>query len=97
MRSYSQLSEFDLLLDLGIWPWHFDFDILVNIHLHLWQFSLTEVSKILTLGELFKVKVKSQGQKSRSKDKVKATFGAAFYKLRYEPSLKSLWQLDVKL
>ena len=40
--------------------------------------------KILTLVELFKVKVK-------------VIFGAAFHKLKYETSLKSLLQLDAKL
>ena len=37
-----------------------------------------------TLGELFKVKVK-------------VIFDVAFHKLKHESSLKSLWQLDVKL
>ena len=31
---------------------------------------------------------------SRSKIKVQVIFGAAFHKLNYEPSLKSLLQLD---
>ena len=35
--------------------------------------------------------------RSRSEVKVKVIFGAAFHKLKYEPSLKSLWQLDAKL
>ena len=34
---------------------------------------------------------------SRSKIKVQFIFGAAFHKLKYEWSLKSLWQLDAKL
>ena len=34
---------------------------------------------------------------SRSKIKVQVIFGAAFHKLKYERSLKSLWQLDAKL
>ena len=34
---------------------------------------------------------------SRSKVKVKVIVGAAFHKLKFEPSLKSLWQLDEKL
>ena len=34
---------------------------------------------------------------SRSKIKVQVIFGAAFHKLEYERSLKSLWQLDAKL
>ena len=34
---------------------------------------------------------------SRSKIKVQVIFGAAFHKLKYEWSLKSLWQLDAKL
>ena len=62
MQSYSQLSEFDLLLDLDLdlannrlWPVH-------NIQAYFGKFSLIDVSKILTLCELFKVKVKSQGQ-----------------------------------
>ena len=37
---------------------------------------------MLTLGELFKVKV---------------IFCEAFHKLKHEPSLKSLWQLDAQL
>ena len=37
---------------------------------------------MLTLGELFNVKV---------------IFDAAFHKLKHESSLKSLWQLDMKL
>ena len=53
-----------------------------NIQAYFGKFSLIDVSKMLTLGELFKVKV---------------IFGAAFHKLKYEPSLKSLWQLDEKL
>ena len=53
-----------------------------NIQTYYGQFSLIGVSKILTLGELFKVKV---------------IFGTAFHKLKHEPSLKSLWQLDPKL
>ena len=44
--------------------------------------------KNLTLGELFKVRLKV---------KVQVIFSAAFHKLKYEPSLKSLWQLDGKL
>ena len=35
--------------------------------------------------------------KLTSKVKVKVIFGVAFHKIKYEPSLKSLWQLDVKL
>ena len=73
MQSYSQLSEFDLLLDLAnnrLWPVH-------NIQAYLGKFSLSDVSKILTLGKLFKVKVKF-------------IFGVAFHKLKYEPNLKSL-------
>ena len=42
--------------------------------------------KILNLDEIFKAKVK-----------VKVIFGAAFHKLKYESSLKSLWQLKAKL
>ena len=57
-----------------------------NIQTYFGKFSLIDVSKILTLGELFKVQVK-----------VKVIFGVAFHKLKYEPSLKSLWQLDAKL
>ena len=34
---------------------------------------------------------------SRSKIKVQVIFGAAFHKLKYVQSLKSLWQLDAKL
>ena len=34
---------------------------------------------------------------SSSEVKVKVIFGAAFHKLKHEPSLKSLWQLDAKL
>ena len=33
-----------------------------NIQAYFGKFSLIDVSKILTLGELFKVKVKGQGQ-----------------------------------
>ena len=33
-----------------------------NIQAHFGKFSLIDVSKILTLGEIFKVKVKGQGQ-----------------------------------
>ena len=40
--------------------------------------------KYFTFGELFKVKVK-------------VILGVAFHKLKYEPSLKSMWQLDAKL
>ena len=47
-----------------------------NIQAYYGYFSLIGVSKILTLGKLFKVKV---------------IFGTAFHKLKYEPSLKSLW------
>ena len=32
-----------------------------------------------------------------SKIKVQVIFGAAFHKIKYEQSLKSLWQLDAKL
>ena len=46
-----------------------------NIQVYFGYFSLIDVSKILTLGELFKVKV---------------IFDAAFHKLKHESSLKSL-------
>ena len=55
MLSYSQLSEFDLLLDLDLdlannrlWPVN-------NIQVYFGKFSLIDVSKILTLGKLVKV------------------------------------------
>ena len=75
MRSYSQLSEVDLFcLTLT-----FDTNNILcpvhNIQAYFGKFTLTDVSKILTWGELFKVKV---------------IFGVAFHKLKYEPSLKSL-------
>ena len=38
-----------------------------------------------------------QGLKVMPWFKVKVIFGVAFPKVKYEPSLKSLWQLDVKL
>ena len=63
MWSYSQLSEFDLLLDLDL---TFDANNRLcpvhNIQAYFGKFSLIDVSKLLTLGKLFKVKVKSQGQ-----------------------------------
>ena len=34
---------------------------------------------------------------SRPKIKVQVIFGATFHKLKYERSLKSLWQLDAEL
>ena len=46
-----------------------------NIQAYFGQFSLIDVSKILTLREIFKVKV---------------IFGVAIHKLKYEPSSKSL-------
>ena len=46
-----------------------------NIQAYFGKFSLIDVSKILTLGELVKVKF---------------IFGVAFHKLKCEPSLKSL-------
>ena len=66
------------LLDLDLtnkrlWPVH-------NIQAYFGKFSVTEVSKILTFGKLFKVKVK-------------AIIGAAFHKLNYEPNLKYLCSL----
>ena len=64
MQSYSWLSEFDLLLDLTL-----TFDLaknrlclVHNIQAYFGYFSLIDVSKFLTLVELFKVEVKSQGQ-----------------------------------
>ena len=64
MQSYSQLS--------GIWPFcstlTLTFDAnnrlcpVHNIQAYFDKFSLIYVFKILTLGELFKVKVKIQGQ-----------------------------------
>ena len=67
MRSYSQLSEFDILHDLDLdlannrsWPVH-------NIQVYFGKLFLIDVSKNLTFGNLLKVKVKSQGQKSRSR------------------------------
>ena len=63
MRSYIQLSEFDFLLDLDL---NFDLDLannrlcpVHNIQAYFGKISLVDVSKILTLGKL--VKVKSQG------------------------------------
>ena len=82
VRSYSQLSEFDLFcLTLTLtsdahnrlFPVH-------NIQGYFDRFSSIYVSEILTLGKLFKVKVKSQG---------KVIFGAAFQKQKYEP----IWSL----
>ena len=46
---------------------------------HILTISLIDVSKILTLVNF-----------SRSKSKVKVIFGAAFHKLKYESSLKSV-------
>ena len=52
-----------------------------DIQAYFGKISLTDVSKILNLGELFKVKVKV---------KVRVIVGAAFHKLKYKLSLKSL-------
>ena len=76
MRSYSQLSEFHFLIDHdldlqtsnGLCPVH-------NIQAYFGKISLNDVSKILNLGEVFKVKV---------------IVDVAFHKLKYEPSLMSL-------
>ena len=63
MWSYSQLSEFYLLLDLDL---TFDANNRLchvhNIQAYVGKFFLNDVSKILTLGTLFKVRVKNQGQ-----------------------------------
>ena len=67
----------------------FDTDILVDVHLHLWQFSLIDMFQSFWPWANF--------SRSRSKIKVEIIFDVAFHKLKYEASLKSLWQLDAKL
>ena len=75
MRNYRQLSEFDLLLDLDLDLANNRLCPVNNIQAYFGKFSLIDVLKILTLGKLVKVK---------------AIFGAAFHKLKYEPNSKSL-------
>ena len=62
MQSYSQLSEFDLLLDPDLDLANNRLCHVHNIQENFGKFTLIEVSKILASNKLFKVKVKSQGQ-----------------------------------
>ena len=60
-----------------------------NIQAYFGKFSLADMfQKFWPLANF---------SRSRSKIKVKVIYGLAFHKLEYEPSLKFLWQLDVKL